>query len=51
MLGGLALTTTGFYLALRRIGNDIVRLSRFIGRRKPALAEKGDPVGIDGRAV
>jgi hypothetical protein len=51
MLGGLALTTTGFYLALRRIGNDIVLLSRFIGRRKPALAEKGDRVGIDGRAA
>ncbi|HEY7299377.1 MAG TPA: PepSY domain-containing protein [Xanthobacteraceae bacterium] len=39
MLGGLALTTTGFYLALRRLRNDIVLLSRFIGRRKPALAE------------
>ena len=38
MLGGLALTSTGFYLALRRIRNDIALLSRFIGRRKPALA-------------
>jgi uncharacterized iron-regulated membrane protein len=51
MLGGLALTTTGFYLALRRIRNDIALLLRFIGRRKPAVAEKGDPVGIDGRAA
>jgi hypothetical protein len=42
MLGGLALTTTGFYLGLSRIRNDIVLLSTFIGRRKPALAEKGD---------
>jgi uncharacterized iron-regulated membrane protein len=46
MLGGLALTTTGFYLALRRIRNDIMLLFRFIGRRKPALAEKGNPVGL-----
>ena len=51
MLGGLALTATGFYLALRRIRNDIMQLSRFIGRRKPAPAEKGDPVGVDGRAA
>ena len=42
LLGGLALTTTGFYLALRRIRNDIMLLSRFIGRRKPAPAERGD---------
>jgi len=28
-----------------------VLLSRFIGRRKPALAEKADRVGIDGRAA
>jgi uncharacterized iron-regulated membrane protein len=51
MLGGLALTGTGFYLALRRIRNDIMLLYGFIGRRKPALAEKGDPAGIDGRAA
>jgi len=38
-------------VALRRIRNDIVLLSCFIGRRKPALAEKADPVGIDGRAA
>jgi hypothetical protein len=43
MLGGLALTTTGFYLALRRIRNDIMLLTRFIGRRKPLPAERGDP--------
>ena len=49
MLGGLALTATGFYLALRRIRNDIMQLSRFIGRRKPAPAERGDPVEVDGR--
>ena len=36
MLGGLALTMTGFYLALRRIRNDIVLLARLIGR-KPTL--------------
>jgi uncharacterized iron-regulated membrane protein len=51
MLGGLALTTTGFYLALRRIRNDIMLLFRFIGRRKPAPAERGDPIGVDGRAA
>ncbi len=51
MLGGLALTTTGFYLALRRIRNDIMLLSRFIGRRKSAPAERGDAVGADGRAA
>ena len=48
MLGGLALTGTGFYLALRRIRNDIVLLSRFITRRKPAFAEKSEPAGLDG---
>jgi uncharacterized iron-regulated membrane protein len=46
MLGGLALTTTGFYLALRRIRNDISLLSRFIFRRRPPLVERGDPVGV-----
>jgi hypothetical protein len=51
MLGGLALTTTGFYLALRRIRNDIMLLFRFIDRRKPAPAERGDSVGVDGRAA
>jgi hypothetical protein len=51
MLGGLALTTTGFYLALRRIRNDIMLLSRFIDRRKVAPAERGDSVGVDGRAA
>jgi hypothetical protein len=51
MLGGLALTTTGSYLALRRIRYDIMLLSRFIDRRKPALPERGDPVGVDGRAT
>jgi uncharacterized iron-regulated membrane protein len=51
MLGGLALTTTGSYLALRRIRTDIMLLSRYIDRRKPAPAERGDPVGVDGRAT
>jgi hypothetical protein len=51
MLGGLALTTTGFYLALRRIRNDIMLLFRFIGRRKPAPSERCDPLGVDGRAA
>jgi hypothetical protein len=51
MLGGVALTTTGFYLALRRIRNDIMLLFRFIARRKPAPAETGDPVEVDGRAA
>jgi uncharacterized iron-regulated membrane protein len=40
MLGGLALTTTGFYLALRRIRNDMVLLSSFIGRCIPRLPRK-----------
>src|SRR5262249_2544952 len=44
-------TTIGSYLALLLIRHDIVLLSPFIGRCKPALAEKGDPVGIDGRAA
>jgi uncharacterized iron-regulated membrane protein len=39
MLGGLALTTTGFYLALRRIRNDVLLLYRFIVRRKPPRPE------------
>ena len=48
MLGGLALTVTGFYLAVRRIRNDVVALLRFIGRgrRKAALAENRDAVGV-----
>ena len=29
----------------RRIRNDVVLLFRFIGRRKTAIAEKGDAVG------
>jgi hypothetical protein len=51
MLGGLALTTTGFYLALRRIRNDILLLFHLIRRRKPAPAESGNPVRVDGRAA
>jgi hypothetical protein len=46
-----ALTTTGFYLALRRIRNDIMLLFRLIDRRKPVPAERSDPVGVDGRAA
>lgn len=34
MLGGLALTVTGFYLAVRRIRNDVMLLFRLIARRK-----------------
>jgi uncharacterized iron-regulated membrane protein len=44
MLGGLALTVTGFYLAVRRISNDAVLLFRFISRRKAPIAEKVDAV-------
>jgi hypothetical protein len=46
MLGGLASTVTGFYLAVQRIRNDVVLLFRFAGRRKSAIAEKGDAVGV-----
>jgi uncharacterized iron-regulated membrane protein len=45
LLGGLASTVTGFYLAVRRIRNDVVLLFRFIGRRQTAITEKGDAVG------
>ena len=45
MLGGLALTVTGFYLAVRRIRNDVMLLFRFISRRKTAIAERGNTVG------
>jgi uncharacterized iron-regulated membrane protein len=45
MLGGLASTVTGFYLAIRRIRHDVVLLFRFIARRKVAIAQKGDAVG------
>jgi hypothetical protein len=38
-------------LALRRIRNDIMLLFRLIGRRNPAPTERGDPVGVDGRAA
>jgi hypothetical protein len=45
LLGGLAVTITGFYLAIRRIRNDVTLLFRFVvGRRKVAIAEKADPV-------
>ena len=46
MLGGLASTVTGFYLAIRRIRHDVVLLFRFIARRKVAVAQKGNAVGI-----
>ena len=46
MLGGLASTVTGFYLAIRRIRHDVVLLFRFITRRKVAVAQKGNAVGI-----
>jgi uncharacterized iron-regulated membrane protein len=46
MLGGLALTVTGFYLAVRRVRNDVVLLFRLIGgRRKAAIVQKSDAVG------
>jgi hypothetical protein len=46
LLGGLASTVTGFYLAVRRIRNDVVLLFRFLGRRKAAGGEKGSSVGV-----
>jgi hypothetical protein len=46
LLGGVALTTTGFYLAFRRIRNDIMLLAHFIGRRRLPPAERGDPIGV-----
>jgi hypothetical protein len=33
MLGGLAVTATGLYLAFRRVRTDLASLSRFLGRR------------------
>jgi hypothetical protein len=36
MLGGLALTVTGFYLALRRVWSDTIRVVRVATRRAPA---------------
>jgi hypothetical protein len=36
MSGGLALAITGFYLALRRIWSDIVRVIRMASKRTPA---------------
>jgi uncharacterized iron-regulated membrane protein len=51
LIGGVALTATGFYLALRRIRNDIMLLTRFIGRRKPPPAEKRRSAGVAGRAA
>jgi hypothetical protein len=36
MLGGLALAVTGFYLALRRVWSDTVRIARLASRRAPA---------------
>ena len=48
MLGGLGLTVTDFYLAVRRVYNDVVLLFRFIGKRRPAIIEKADAVGVEG---
>jgi len=39
MLGGLASAVTGFYLAIRRIRQDVVLMFRFIARRKVAIAD------------
>jgi PepSY-associated TM region len=36
MTGGLALAVTGFYLALRRVWSDIVRVVRIASKRRPA---------------
>jgi hypothetical protein len=36
MLGGLALAVTGFYLALRRVWSDTVRIARLASKRSPA---------------
>jgi uncharacterized iron-regulated membrane protein len=46
MSGGLALTASGLYLAVRRIRNDVVILFRLIARRETTQAAclKGDPV-------
>jgi hypothetical protein len=42
MLGGIAVSATGVYLALRRVRNDIVVLYRVIARRG-AAPSKGLP--------
>ncbi len=44
LLGGLAVTITGCYLAIRRIRNDVTLLFRSVVRRKTAIAENGDAV-------
>jgi PepSY-associated TM region len=47
MLGGLGLTATGLYLAIQRVRNDFVVLSRFAARRGVAQQSAGvkiDPV-------
>jgi uncharacterized iron-regulated membrane protein len=36
MSGGLALAVTGFYLALRRVWSDTVRIARLASKRSPA---------------
>ena len=49
MLGGFALTTTGLYLAVRRVCNDAVALFRLGARRgtaPPPAPSKGDPVDV-----
>ena len=37
MVGGLALTATGFYLGVRRAYDDIVRIARMASRRGAAV--------------
>ena len=47
MLGGLGLTATGFYLAVRRVGNDLVVMARFVAKRgnpEPLADAKADPL-------
>jgi hypothetical protein len=49
MLGGFALTTTGLYLAVRRVCNDAVALFRLAVRRGTApqpAPSKGDPIDV-----
>ena len=46
MLGGLALTSTGFYLALRRIRNDIALLPALSADASPRLPKKAILEGL-----
>jgi PepSY-associated TM region len=43
MLGGLGLSATGVYLAIRSSGSDLATLWRWTGRRMTAIRQSGNP--------